>query len=38
MGQIQALICELAEDLSAGSTTDVIALLNQILSSTLRIA
>jgi len=36
--QIQMLICELAEDLAAGSTTDVVALLNQILSATFAIA
>jgi hypothetical protein len=36
--QIQNLICELAQDLAAGSTADVVSLLNQILSSTLAIA
>lgn len=35
---IQALICQLADDLAGESTAEVVGLLNQILSSTLSIA
>lgn len=35
---IQVLICQLAEDIAAGKTTDLVGLLNQTLSSVLSIA